>query len=91
MAAKVRLIARFSGRVQGVGFRATVLHHANGLDVHGSVSNEPDGTVLLDVDGSRAHLKELLSRIQSRPAGSIDHVDVTWESELERVRGFSIG
>ena len=86
-----RLIARFSGRVQGVGFRATVLYHASGLDVNGFVHNEPDGSVLLDVDGPKTELKELLNRIESRPAGSIDHCDATWTESLDRNNGFSIG
>lgn len=86
-----RLIARFRGRVQGVGFRATVLFHANGLAVNGFVRNEPDGSVLLDADGAKSELKELLSRIQSRPAGTIDDCDVTWTESLDRSNGLSIG
>lgn len=85
-----RLIARFRGRVQGVGFRATTLYHADGLDVHGFVRNEPDGSVLLDVDGSKTHLKELLDRIHSRPAGTIDDSEITWTESLGRSNGFSI-
>ncbi|MEM0925727.1 MAG: acylphosphatase [Planctomycetota bacterium] len=87
----VRLIARFSGHVQGVGFRATTLHYASDLTLHGFVRNEPDGSVLLDADGSRNVLVELLERIQARPAGSIDHVDITWGESLGRSHGFSIG
>lgn len=85
-----RLIVRFRGRVQGVGFRATTLYHADGLNIHGFVRNEPDGSVLLDADGSKAHLQELLDRIESRPAGSIDDRDVTWSDSLGRSNGFSI-
>jgi len=85
-----RLIARFHGRVQGVGFRATTLYHADGLNVHGFVRNEPDGSVLLDVDGNKTHLQELLNRIESRPAGSIEDSDVTWTESLGRSNGFSI-
>ena len=88
---KTRLIARFHGRVQGVGFRATVLHHAQGLEVHGFVRNEPDGSVLVDADGTRTHLKELVSRIKARPAGSIDEYQIDWAESLERENGFSIG
>lgn len=87
----VRIIARFSGRVQGVGFRATAMFHANGLDVNGFVRNEPGGSVLLDVDGPKGQLKELINRIQARPAGSIDNCDVTWTESLGRTNGFSIG
>jgi len=85
-----RLIARFRGRVQGVGFRATTLYHADGLNVHGFVRNEPDGSVLLDVDGSKTHLNELLQRVESRPAGSIEDSDITWSDSLGRSNGFSV-
>ncbi|QDV45924.1 Acylphosphatase [Stieleria neptunia] len=87
----VRLIARYRGRVQGVGFRATVLFHASGLDIHGFVRNQPDGSVLVDADGPKSQLKELIRRIESRPAGSIDDCEVTWVDSLQRNRGFSIG
>ncbi|MEM6469090.1 MAG: acylphosphatase [Planctomycetota bacterium] len=91
MSGFVRLIAKFSGRVQGVGFRATTLHYADGLDVNGFVRNEVDGTVLLDADGTKTELQELLQRIKERPAGTIDQVDVTWTESLDRENGFSIG
>ena len=87
----VRLLARYRGRVQGVGFRATVLFHANGLDINGFVRNESDGSVFVDADGSKADLQELIHRIKSRPAGSIDDCDVTWTDPLDRSSGFSIG
>lgn len=41
----------FSGRVQGVGFRATSCDVAEGFAVTGFVRNVPDGTVLLEVQG----------------------------------------
>jgi acylphosphatase len=86
----VRLIARYRGRVQGVGFRATVLFHAKGLDVHGFVGNQPDGSVLLDVDGPKVQLRQLADRIESRPAGAIDDCDLIWTDSLQRSGGLSI-
>lgn len=68
-----------------------MLFHANGLDIHGFVRNEPDGSVLVDADGTKSQLKELIRRIDSRPAGSIDDCDVTWVDSLQRNSGFSIG
>ena len=85
-----RLTVRFEGRVQGVGFRATVLYHASGLDLNGFVRNVPDGSVLLDADGPKSHLQELIGRIESQPAGSIDGCDLTWGESLRRCNGFSI-
>ncbi|MEM6690167.1 MAG: acylphosphatase [Planctomycetota bacterium] len=84
------MVVRFLGRVQGVGFRATVLQHANGLDVHGFVRNEIDGSVLLDVDGERNVLKELLCRIEQQPAGRIDACDVSWHQPSSRDGGLAI-
>ena len=43
----------FSGRVQGVGFRYTTKQLALGFDIVGSVRNREDGTVELDVMGTR--------------------------------------
>jgi acylphosphatase len=74
-----------------VGFRATTLHHARDLDVHGFVRNEPDGSVLVDADGPKPQLQALVDRIESRPAGSIDDREVTWADSLGRSHGFSIG
>ncbi|OYP29491.1 acylphosphatase [Rhodopirellula sp. MGV] len=86
-----RVVVRYHGRVQGVGFRATALYHGNGLELHGFVRNEIDGTVLMDVEGPKAHVDELLERIDSRPAGSVDRRDLSWEQPLGRTGGFTIG
>ena len=42
----------FSGRVQGVGFRFTVLNIANRYMLKGIVRNLPDGTVEMIAQGS---------------------------------------
>jgi len=41
----------FQGRVQGVGFRATARDIASGHPVTGWVQNDPDGGVILEVQG----------------------------------------
>ena len=50
-AARTRRAVRFTGRVQGVGFRATASAIARGHDVTGWVRNEADGSVLLEAQG----------------------------------------
>lgn len=50
----VRKQIRFTGRVQGVGFRATARGIARRHPVSGWVRNEPDGSVLLEVQGDSA-------------------------------------
>ncbi len=72
----IRYIVTYTGRVQGVGFRMTALNQARGLDVHGFVRNQPDGSVLMDVEGSASDLKELMARIDSAMSGCIDHAGV---------------
>ena len=46
----------YSGRVQGVGFRATVLQFARTYRVTGFVRNQRDGTVELGVEGLEAEI-----------------------------------
>lgn len=50
--APVRYYLRFSGRVQGVGFRWTNQGTANELKLVGWVRNLPDGTVELELQGA---------------------------------------
>jgi acylphosphatase len=63
----------FAGRVQGVGFRATARSVARAHPVTGWVRNEPDGTVLVEVqgvagavEGYLAALREQLGRLITR-------------------------
>ena len=69
-----RYIVRFTGHVQGVGFRVTCRQEAMGLNVHGHVCNNIDGSVTLDIDASDADAKELIRRIQ---ANRKDHIEDT--------------
>ncbi len=42
---------RVSGQVQGVSFRATARREARALGLAGFARNEPDGSVLIEVEG----------------------------------------
>jgi acylphosphatase len=53
----------FSGRVQGVGFRYTVLQLASGLAITGFVRNLEDGRVQLLVEGTPEEIEKLMGRI----------------------------
>lgn len=87
----VRYIVRFIGQVQGVGFRATTLFVSQGLDVHGFIRNESDGSVKLDADGPEASLKELLQRIQTALGERIDDVQIDKRPTDNRTSGLHIG
>lgn len=56
----LRHTIRFTGRVQGVGFRATTVRVASDHDVAGYVRNMPDGSVECVVEGSTAALQSFL-------------------------------
>jgi acylphosphatase len=59
-----RITVRYEGRVQGVGFRYTVVRLAKDLKVTGEVKNEFDGSVSLVAEGEEDQLMELLQAIR---------------------------
>jgi acylphosphatase len=86
-----RLVAEVRGRVQGVGFRAFALREAMRLDLHGSVSNERNGSVKVIAEGPRADLELLLERLEDGPpAALVEHVIVRWEPARGLRSGFWI-
>ena len=85
---RVRVI--YSGRVQGVGFRATARDCARGLPLTGFVRNEPDGTVLLEAQGKTASIEELLSRIASHMGRNIIRADRAEIPDREGEHAFEI-
>jgi acylphosphatase len=87
-----RVIVLYSGRVQGVGFRATVRYLACGYDVTGTVRNLPEGRVELIAEGARAELKAFLEGITaSELSGFISKQHETWSPAQGNLRGFVIG
>jgi acylphosphatase len=69
----------FSGRVQGVGFRATTRWLARGFDLAGYVRNLPDDRVELLVEGEPAEIDQLLAALQTEMGDYIS--DTTTETE----------
>ena len=55
----IRLFGRVSGRVQGVGFRLFVQKHAQQLGVTGWVRNMDDGTVTMELQGTKEKLDRM--------------------------------
>ena len=62
---------RYEGRVQGVGFRATVCELARPRGGGGEVRNEPDGSVRLDTEGEPQAVAALLRAIRERFGANI--------------------
>ncbi|TAN36407.1 MAG: acylphosphatase [Verrucomicrobia bacterium] len=59
-----RLVARFEGHVQGIGFRYTAVGLATRLGVTGYVANLMNGDVELVAEGPEERLLELVQQIQ---------------------------
>ncbi len=86
-----RLTVHFSGRVQGVGFRATVRQIACGYDVNGTICNLSDGRVELIGEGQREELEAFVTGIEESELSSfIAKKHETWGKACGTLRGFSI-
>ena len=85
-----RFLVRYEGHVQGVGFRFNVIKQSAGLKVNGFVRNEPDGSVLMDVEGSLGDLENLLARVEAVMNENIEATDVTELSLAGQSGGFNI-
>lgn len=75
-AGQVRRRVIYSGRVQGVFFRATSAELARSFDVVGYVRNLPDGTVVLEAQGPVEEVEAFLLAVERRYAGNITGTDV---------------
>ena len=75
----VRLDARISGRVHGVGFRYFVFREAQALGLVGWVANVADGSVRCVAEGPRDRLEALLELLRDGPPASIvEGVSAAW-------------
>lgn len=63
---------RYTGRVQGVGFRATTRSIAAGHAVTGWVRNEPDGSVRVQIQGEARDIDACLGDLARVMARYID-------------------
>ena len=73
-----RITVRYEGRVQGVGFRFTVVNLAQKFNVTGWVKNEFDGSVTMIAEGAENQLMALLQAIAN------SHLDRYITNELVR-------
>ena len=86
-----RVTVYYTGRVQGVGFRATVRGLAQGFDVTGTVRNLPDGGVELIAEGARGEVAAFLEAIAASDLSSfIATRPETWSPAQGGLRGFAM-
>lgn len=79
-----------SGRVQGVGFRATAMGVARRFPVTGFVRNEPDGTVLIEVQGLSGAIDAFVLALRNRMVANIQGIDSLPMALAEDGQGFVI-
>ena len=69
----LRRTTRFSGEVQGVGFRYQVEQFARNFAVTGYVQNLPNGQVLLELEGPAREIDLLLENIRTHFAPNLSN------------------
>ncbi len=82
--------AYFTGHVQGVGFRYTVLQVAREFEVSGFVSNLPDGRVHLEAEGSPEQVNAFVAAVEKRMHGHVRKVDRASAVRARQFQGFTI-
>lgn len=80
----------FSGHVQGVGFRYSVLQVAKEFEVAGYVSNLADGRVQLEVEGSAGDVAAFVEAVYEKMHGYIRKMERTNRRREPQFRGFVI-
>jgi len=81
----------FTGRVQGVFFRATTEDIARAMGIGGWVRNTPDGAVEALFVGDESDVRECIAQCEKGPPGSrVDDIVVEWANANYELRGFSI-
>ena len=75
------------GRVQGVGFRYSVLSRARSLELSGWVRNRSDGSVEAAFEGDDERVRSMVDWCHHGPPGAdVRSIDVEWaEPEGESV------
>jgi len=80
----------FSGHVQGVGFRYSVLQIAREFDVAGFVSNLADGRVQLEVEGTERDIATFVEAVQEKMHGYIRKMEQSAGRRAAQFSGFVI-
>lgn len=90
MQKKIRKEIRFTGDVQGVGFRYRAQHAAQSLGVTGWVHNEWDSSVLMQAQGTEEQIGEMIKLINRSLYIGIRDISYKIIAIDEEERGFHI-
>jgi acylphosphatase len=81
---------RFTGRVQGVGFRYTTSRIAEQFPVTGWVRNLADGSVQCVVEGATDEIERFLAAVRTSMADNIAEAEVRPAPATGEFDGFTI-
>ena len=88
---KIQARVIFSGRVQGVNFRAFTARVAESLGLEGWVKNLPDGNVEAILEGQKDFVEEAIKRCRTGPSiAEVEDVQTEWRPYEGNFGGFSI-
>jgi acylphosphatase len=81
---------RIQGKVQGVFFRKSTKEKADELGVVGCVKNEPDGSVIIEVEGDKEILKQFIDWCNQGPQhANVESIEVEG-GETKHFKSFDI-
>jgi len=89
---RTRLLARVSGRVQGVGFRYWAKDQADRLGLTGAALNQPDGTVKIIAEGPKESVEVLRLELDSgRTPGRVERLETSYSHATGEFSAFGVG
>ncbi|MFQ5666840.1 MAG: acylphosphatase [Candidatus Binatia bacterium] len=88
---QARVALHIKGRVQGVGYRFSVVDEAQRLQLTGWVRNTHDGAVELVAEGAQVRLQRLVTWCHRGPRGAlVTEVEQRWLPYAGQFDGFRI-
>ena len=87
---KTRFRLKIFGKVQGVYYRKSTKETADKLKIYGWVKNQPDGSVLAEIEGHPAPLSEMLEWCFLGPERASVHTIEKEEIKIENSNKFDI-
>jgi acylphosphatase len=85
-----RIEFKVYGRVQGVGFRYSVVHTSKNFKVKGFVKNLDSGEVLVTAEGEKKELERFLQEVKNFSFTQITKIEVNWKKALNEFDEFRI-